>query len=199
MKTSFIRSIENAPSVNSGEDAYLKNKYDKFISFVFSGENTFSNKAAYYNTLVYTRTELSGLREAAKKNAINYLLKAIEIFDRKIEFVEKQILVEKIIECSPVKQSEAYQSKMKWTGSVVEWVEMIYALYLVKRINDGKISLKELFKQFGNIFDFEVKEFANYFMNIKNRKDGRRTKFTDLMRNSLLVRMEEADRTPSRK
>jgi hypothetical protein len=74
---------------------------------------------------------------------------------------------------------------------------MIYALYLVKRINKGEITLKELFGRMGAIFDFEVKEFANYFMNIKNRKDEHRTKFTDLLRNSVLERMEEADRKPS--
>lgn len=83
--------------------------------------------------------------------------------------------------------------KLKWTGSIVEWVELVYALYVVKRINNGEISLKEMFHHLGEIFDCKVKEFANYFMNIKNRKDGHRTQFTDLLRNSLLKRMEEAD------
>jgi hypothetical protein len=88
---------------------------------------------------------------------------------------------------------------IKWTGSIVEWVELIYALYAVKRINNGKISLKELFQQMGEIFDFEVKEFANYFMNIKNRADKHRTKFTDLLRDAVFGRMDDADRKPSRK
>jgi hypothetical protein len=52
-------------------------------------------------------------------------------------------------------------SPLKWTGSIIEWIELIYALYSVKRINNGKITLKELFQQMGKIFDFEVKEFAN--------------------------------------
>jgi hypothetical protein len=51
----------------------------------------------------------------------------------------------------------------------------------------------------GEIFDFEVKEFANYFMNIKNRTNGSRTKFMDLMKDALLGRMNDADRKPSRK
>jgi hypothetical protein len=54
--------------------------------------------------------------------------------------------------------------KLKWTGSIVEWVELIYALYSVKRINNGKITLKELFGQMGEIFDIDVKEFAVYFV-----------------------------------
>jgi hypothetical protein len=51
----------------------------------------------------------------------------------------------------------------------------------------------------GEIFDIDVKEFVNYFMNIKNRTDGRRTKFMDLLKNAVLGRMEDTDRKPYRK
>jgi hypothetical protein len=101
--------------------------------------------------------------------------------------------------CPFVNQSSPSRTSLKWTGSIVEWVELIYALYLVKRISNGKISLNELFQQMGEVFDFEVKEFANYFMNIKNRKDEQRTKFTDLLRDAVLERMTDSDRKPSRK
>ncbi|MDR0658769.1 MAG: hypothetical protein LBG18_07550 [Mediterranea sp.] len=37
---------------------------------------------------------------------------------------------------------------------------------------------------------------SDYFMNIKNRADKRRTKFTDLMCGALSERMTEADRKP---
>jgi hypothetical protein len=90
-------------------------------------------------------------------------------------------------------------AKLKWTGSIIEWVELIYALFLAGRINGGKITLRELFRQMGGIFDFEVKEFSNYFMNIKTRTDGKRTKFMDLMKEALLERMRASDCRPSRK
>ncbi|MDR1525408.1 MAG: RteC domain-containing protein [Tannerella sp.] len=51
----------------------------------------------------------------------------------------------------------------------------------------------------GKIFDIDVKEFAVYFMNIKNRTDSHRTKFMDLLKDAVLGRMEDADRKPSRK
>jgi hypothetical protein len=117
------------------------------------------------------------------------LTKSILLFETQIEFVQWQIR----------QQPAAQRGKLKWTGSVIEWVELIYALYTVKRINNGEITLKTLFQQMGEIFDFDVKEFANYFMNIKNRTDGRRTKFMDLLRNTVLGRMEDADRKPLRK
>jgi hypothetical protein len=135
-------------------------------------------------------------RKYREKNADVYLRKTTELIDAQITWVEKQLLAE---QNASLCREEKQLPLLKWTGSIVEWVELIYALYLVKRINGGKITLKELFRQMGEIFDFEVKEFAGYFMSIKNRTDERRTKFTDLMCDALLERMDEADRKPSRK
>jgi hypothetical protein len=132
-----------------------------------------------------------------EKNVSVYLKKSIELIDLQIGFVEKQIWAEQTVQNCPFQQKSQLSKKLQWTGSVVEWVELIYALYIVKRINNGKISLKELFRQMGEIFGFEVKEFANYFMNIKNRTDGHRTKFTDLLREAVLGRMTDADRKSS--
>ena len=130
-----------------------------------------------------------------EKNAAIYLRKATKLIDTQIAWVEKQLLAEQNALSCPLCRGEKNRL-LKWTGSIVEWVELIYALYLVKRINGGKISLKNLFRQMGEMFDFEVKEYANYFMNIKNRTDERRTKFTDSMGDALLERMTEADRKP---
>jgi hypothetical protein len=98
--------------------------------------------------------------------------------------------MEAVVLSCPFTGQHQKHGQLKWTGNVIEWVELIYALYTVKRINGGEITLKELFQQMGKIFDFEVKEFANYFMNIKNRTDGHRTKFMDLLKNAVLGRME---------
>jgi hypothetical protein len=132
-----------------------------------------------------------------KKNAVKYLQKAIDIVDRQMEFVRWQMQMETTAQKCPLTRLSPEHSKLKWTGNVVEWVELLYALYSVKRINNGKTSLKELFQQMGEICDFEVKEFANYFMNIKNRTDGHRAKFIDLLKDAVLERMEDADRKPS--
>jgi RNA polymerase-interacting CarD/CdnL/TRCF family regulator len=134
-----------------------------------------------------------------KKNAVKYLQKAIDIVDRQMEFVRWQMQMETTAQNCPFTRRHQKRNKLRWTGNIIEWVELIYALYSVKRINNGKITLKELFQQMGEIFDFEVKEFANYFMNIKSRTDGHRTKFMDLMKDAVLGRMNNADRKPSRR
>jgi hypothetical protein len=118
-----------------------------------------------------------------------YLSKAIRLIETQIDFARWKI--KHVI--------PAHKNRLQWTGSIIEWVELIYALYTIKRINNGEITLKALFQQMGEIFDFDVKEFSNYFMNIKNRTDGHRTKFLDRLRATLLERIEDSDRKPSQK
>jgi len=84
-------------------------------------------------------------------------------------------------------------TKLKWTGSNVDWVELVYALHAVGYANDGKVSLTELFQEMGEVFDIEVKEFSRAFTNIKNRTKGDRTKFIDALKRELLRKIDEAD------
>ena len=86
-------------------------------------------------------------RRYREKNAAIYLRKATEFIDAQIAWVEKQLLAEQHAPHCPLCREEKEQSPLKWTGSIAEWVELIYALHGVKRINGGKISLKELFRQ----------------------------------------------------
>jgi hypothetical protein len=115
-----------------------------------------------------------------------------------MEFVCRQILAEQT-GCLFSGKSITTLKKLKWTGSIVEWVELIYALYSVKCINNGKVPLKELFRQMGETLDFEAKEFSRTFMDIKGRKKGDRTPFLDSMKQLLIERMTEADRKPAKR
>ena len=129
-----------------------------------------------------------------KKNIVVYIEKTIDLLDKKIEFIEKLILAEKgAVDC-PLKQKNV---KMKWIGSVVDWVELIYALYAVGCTNNEKITLKEFFDNMGKVFDIDVKEFSRTFNDIKNRVKGN-TKFLDELKCALLKKIEETDEKPLR-
>ena len=45
--------------------------------------------------------------------------------------------------------SKSLANKRHWTGTVVELIELIYALHEMKRIDDGKIAMNELAGFFG--------------------------------------------------
>jgi hypothetical protein len=128
---------------------------------------------------------------------VAYVGKAIALTDRLIDFTEKCLLAELTAASCPLNTKP--KAQLKWTGSIVEWVELIYTLHEVGVINGGKASLKTLFHTMGEVFGFDVKEYANYFMNIKRRIKGDRTTFLDTLKRKLLHRMEEADGKPGRK
>jgi hypothetical protein len=114
-----------------------------------------------------------------------------------MEFVEKCLLKELNAATSPLKAKPT--TKLKWTGSIVEWVELLYSLHAAGVINGGKATLKFLFRTMGEVFDVDVKEYSRSFTDIKNRIKGDRTTFLDKLKRKLLHRMEEADGKPGRK
>ena len=125
----------------------------------------------------------------------DFLTKAICIVDEQVRFVEEQILIsQKAANCSYHQKKE----KLKWTGAVVSFVELCYALEAVGCINAGSITLKKMFDVLSDIFDIEVKEFSRTFIDVKNRvKD--RTSFLDELKRALIERIEKAEEKPSRK
>jgi hypothetical protein len=124
------------------------------------------------------------------------LQNACALVDEQIKWVRQQILAEQNAVHCPF---HVKPTKLKWTGGIFEWVELVYAFDTVGCINNGKISLKELFATMGNMFDIEVKEFSNYFAGIKKRKDKKRTEFLSKLATGLLGRMQVSDEKPSRK
>ena len=129
------------------------------------------------------------LQRYRKKNVVAYVARTIELLDRRIEFTEKQILAKHSATLCPYKQKNA---KLKWTSSVIDWVELIYALHTVDYANGGRASLKKMFDYLGDIFDIEVKEFSRIFIDVKSRVKNR-TSFLDKLKRVLIERIEKSD------
>lgn len=85
--------------------------------------------------------------------------------------------------------------KRRWTGAVVELVELIYALYETKRIDDGEIAINELAGFFGGLFGIRLDARSLYdaYTDIKRRKGESRTYFLDKLRERLNLRMQRDD------
>ncbi len=83
----------------------------------------------------------------------------------------------------------------RWTGSLVELIEIIYALNEIGCINDGLNDIKDLAAFFGSMFGLEIKGRNCYdaYLDIKRRKNDSRTYFLDKMRERLNLRMQRDD------
>lgn len=87
---------------------------------------------------------------------------------------------------------ESNKQDLSWTESKVALVELIYALYYSKAINMGNIEIKQLETVFEQIFDVELNDIYHTYTEIRNRKKDR-IKFLDLLRNTLIRKMDELD------
>jgi hypothetical protein len=175
----------------------LENGYDEFVIHVFHESAASTDMAAYHNTLVYTQVELKSLTKVSKKNAAIYVHKGIELVCIQIEWVQRQMLTKQTPQNCPYNRE--IQTKLQWTGSMVDLVELLYALRATKCINGGKITLKEIFDSFCGLLDVDIRNFSRFFISIKNRMKGDRTAFLDELKKALTAKLEESDRKPSRK
>lgn len=80
----------------------------------------------------------------------------------------------------------------RWTGTIVELVELIYGLQELHCIDEGEAPINELIAFFNSSFGLEVKESHCYnaYADMKRRKNDSRTYFLDKMRERLNLRMQ---------
>jgi hypothetical protein len=77
---------------------------------------------------------------------------------------------------------------LKWTGTKVDMVELIYALHASGVINNGQASLTDLAKAFETLFQKDTGDFYRTFLEIRTRKSNQ-SKFLDTLKTSLLQRI----------
>jgi hypothetical protein len=115
------------------------------------------------------------------------LNKAIQLVDTQIEFVRWRIQTEQ----STAVSAQNMLKKVKWTGTIIQLVELVYALHEARCFNE--ISLKELFAAVCKVFDCEVKNYYRLFWDIKNRTTADRTKFLNELRMVLMDKLFRMD------
>lgn len=93
----------------------------------------------------------------------------------------------------PLASKSITQDKvLKWTGSKVGIVELIYALHTEGVFNHGAADIREIVQGFSKAFDVELGQFHRTFYEITNRK-SERTKFISVLKENLIKRMDQVD------
>lgn len=83
-------------------------------------------------------------------------------------------------------------SRLKWTGSKIALIELIYALQSSNCINHGKVDIKYIANVTEQLFGINLGDYYRAFLEIRMRKKGR-TKFLDFLIEKLEKRMDETD------
>lgn len=84
------------------------------------------------------------------------------------------------------------QSKLFWTGSKTDLIELIYALHSSGAINNGTADIKEMATACEQIFNIDLGNFYHTFIELRSRKSNN-TKFLDNLKDALINRMKESD------
>ena len=143
-------------------------------------------------TLAYIETELGSLDEThmIESPHANHIRKALSFVRRMLKYVQTQVPP-----LSTTQKSDIQTPPFRWTGSLVELVEIIYALDEIGCINDGQNDIKDLAAFFGAQFGLEIKVRNCYdaYLDMKRRKNESRTYFLDKLRERLNLRMQRDD------
>jgi len=180
--------------VEAASKAVTEELFREFNKALQSFCNEEQDRIAIFRTLRYTRIRLHVLRkylpqenDSARNTQSRFLDIAIGYINTELDLLRRY----------DRKQEEPMQSEPahRWTGSLVELVEIIYALDETGCINDGQNDIKDLAAFFGRIFGMDIKERNCYdaYLDMKRRKNESRTYFLDKLRERLNLRMQRDD------
>ncbi|GAA0875205.1 RteC domain-containing protein [Wandonia haliotis] len=83
------------------------------------------------------------------------------------------------------------KNMMRWTGSKVSLIELMYALHQSGSFNNGQTDIKSMAAYLEKIFDIELGNYYRTWLELKIRQNP--TKFLDSLADSLNRRIEEDD------
>lgn len=87
---------------------------------------------------------------------------------------------------------QQFSKPLQWTSSKAALTELIYALYLIKAVNNGKEDIKSIATKFEMLFDINLDNLYKTYFEIKARK-GRRTRFLEELAERFNEKMENDD------
>lgn len=187
-ETTFFRIIID--NTDSREIVSAYNEFIKEVCAVCCAPPSERHHLVF--TLAYIETELGSLHETCliESPHANHIRKALSFVRRMLKYVQTQVPP-----LSTTQKSDIQTPPFRWTGSLVELVEIIYALDEIGCINDGQNDIKDLAAFFGAQFGLEIKVRNCYdaYLDMKRRKNESRTYFLDKLRERLNLRMQRDD------
>jgi hypothetical protein len=190
--TEFFQKITS--NENNSE---LVTAYRDFIKATFELCTGTTSRYELLFAMTYTETELQSLCEythsGSEKNWESdpcsiFIRKALLFIRHTLKYIQPQPLSTPN-NSSPTSSTLSY----RWTGSIVELVELIYGLTEMKSINNGETPISELAGFIGSQFDIEIKDCYSAYVDMKRRKSNSRTYYLDKMRERLNRRMQLDD------
>jgi hypothetical protein len=204
LKPIFISKLiyyKTIPNIESNVPTSKKNKikfYEEELNTIQEYTNKNKKFYEYYRARASYKDSAYFLRSVEKNiikrdcSLINYDLKLCTSHDYSMAIMIANDLLTNYLE-NKIEEIEnnntnaqiINQQPLNWTGNKIDLVELIYALHLSKKINNGNSDIKELATNFGKMFNQDLEENVyRWYIDIKNRKTIR-SKFINQLSESL--------------
>ena len=179
--------------VDAASKAVTEELFREFNKALQSFCNEEQDRIAIFRTLRYTRIRLHVLRKYLPQESDPARNTQCRFLDMAIGYINTEL---DLLRRYDRKQEEPMLSEPahRWTGTLVELVELIYGLQELRCI-DGETAINELAAFFGRIFGMDIKERNCYdaYLDMKRHKKDSRTYFLDKMCERLNLRMQRDD------
>lgn len=83
--------------------------------------------------------------------------------------------------------------RLKWTGELVNVVELAYGIWLTGQLNDGNASLNQIVRWLEGSLDISLGVIQRKFTEIQQRKRYSITKYLDRMKKAIIQKIEEGN------
>ncbi|RKR84289.1 RteC protein [Mucilaginibacter gracilis] len=119
----------------------------------------------------------------------DYLFAKLQAFETLQAYIAERIAGLTAFSGQPGRLSKPF----RWTGEVVNLIELGHAVYLNEQINNGELGIVEFFEGLGEFFGVNLGIPKKGFDDLKKRKRLSKTHFTDRMRDALVRKMDDED------
>ena len=175
--------------VNAASKTVTEELFRNFNNTLQSFCDEERDRVVLFRTLRYTRIRLSILRKYLPDEEVGPNKTRSRFFDIAIGYINTEL---KLLRSYDRIRDLHTKTPHRWTGTIVELVELIYGLQELRCIDEGEAPINELIAFFNSSFGLEVKESHCYnaYADMKRRKNDSRTYFFDKMRERLNLRMQ---------
>jgi hypothetical protein len=121
---------------------------------------------------------------------MSYLFAKFMAYERIQYFIIKQISSLQTRDLAGTPNIPDENAELKWTGDIINLVELAYGIWLTGQMNNGNASLSQIVRWLETNLSVTIGIIQRRFAEIERRKRLSTTKFVDQMKNAILKKIE---------
>lgn len=168
----------------------IETAYHGFVDEVFALLASSVDSRNLFVMLQFTELELQCHRQRiADPVLLEYSQKAQDFIGRMMRCLTTQVFP------MPMTSETSHEAEpsIRWTGTSVELVELLYAFNELHCFNEGEVTLKVLASHLSSIFGVNIQDCYRTYTDIRNRKNESRTYFLDKLQSKLNEKLRKDD------